>query len=95
MLLEVAFPGLAASGAQGSKAEIGPLARSPGLASTGKAEESASDQVFQEARRHMGQSWDCSQIEDESEERDAMDALEAEDDEAMGRGEQGGTNYHA
>ena len=52
-----------------------PLAN-PGLASTRKvlerrkAEESASGEVFQEIRRHMGQSWERSQLEDELEERE-------------------------
>ena len=64
-------PWKAASGAQSSTAEIGPSGESrvgvnqKGSLERRKAEESASGEVFQEIRQHVGQSWESSQLEDE------------------------------
>ena len=52
-------------------AEIGPFGEprvgvnQKGSLERRKAEESASGDVFQEIRQHMGQSWESSQLEDE------------------------------
>ena len=71
MLLEVSPLSWRPSGAQSSKADIGPTSESrvgvnqKGSLERREAEESASGDVFQEIRQHMGQSWERSQLEDE------------------------------
>ena len=75
----------AASEAQSSEAEIGPSGES-GIGVNRKdsletRKASSVGEVGQEMRPCVGQSWDCSQLEDDLEERDSMDWLE--DDEVM------------
>ena len=58
---------------------------------TGKVEETCGVErgrsgVAEETFHHAGQSWDCSQVQNEPEERDVMDWLE-DDDEARGIGQ--------
>ena len=64
-------PWKTASEAQSSKADIGPTSESrvgvnqKGSLERREAEESASGDVFQEIRQHVGQSWESSQLDDE------------------------------